>query len=150
MLMMLDVCHPWQQDSWGRHGAHLGRQDPCGPHENCYLGSNAVWCDCNMVNDFRISTVDSAEFTYVIELWGIFGKFEVSYMSRCSVQCCIIFAQIIMPIVCRMQWLHSTQVNICEKTDHSTFVLNSCFKENSFLPGKLFVLQTGRVDKICI
>ena len=33
---------PWQQGSWGQHGAHLGptgpRWAPCWPHELCYLG----------------------------------------------------------------------------------------------------------------
>ena len=24
--------NPWEQGSWGLHGAHLGRQDPGGPH----------------------------------------------------------------------------------------------------------------------
>ena len=34
--------HPWQQGSWGQHGAHLRptgpRWAPCWPHELCYLG----------------------------------------------------------------------------------------------------------------
>ena len=34
--------HPWQQGSWGQHGAHLGPTGPwwapCWPHELCYLG----------------------------------------------------------------------------------------------------------------
>ena len=34
--------HPWQQGSWGQHGANLGpigpRWAPCWPHEPCYLG----------------------------------------------------------------------------------------------------------------
>ena len=33
---------PWEQGSWGQHGAHLGptrpRWAPCWPHELCYLG----------------------------------------------------------------------------------------------------------------
>ena len=33
---------PWQQCSWGPHGAHLGPVGPswalCRPHESCYLG----------------------------------------------------------------------------------------------------------------
>ena len=33
---------PWEQSSWGQHGAHLGptgpRRAPCWPHELCYLG----------------------------------------------------------------------------------------------------------------
>ena len=38
----LSQCYPWQQGSWGQHGAHLGpvipRWAPCRPHEPCYLG----------------------------------------------------------------------------------------------------------------
>ena len=34
---------PWQQSSWGQHGALLGptgpRWAPCWPHETCYLGT---------------------------------------------------------------------------------------------------------------
>ena len=34
--------HPWEQGSWGQHGANLGptgpRWAPCWPHELCYLG----------------------------------------------------------------------------------------------------------------
>ena len=34
--------HPWQQGSWGQHGAHLGPTGlswaPCWPRELCYLG----------------------------------------------------------------------------------------------------------------
>ena len=37
---------PWQQGSWGPHGAHLGptgpRWAPCWPHEPCYLGLRCV------------------------------------------------------------------------------------------------------------
>ena len=37
-----DTGLPWQQGSWGQHGAHLGptgpRWAPCWPHELCYLG----------------------------------------------------------------------------------------------------------------
>ena len=33
---------PWEQSSWGQHGAHLGptgpRRAPCWPHELCYRG----------------------------------------------------------------------------------------------------------------
>ena len=36
------ASHPWQQGSWGQHGAHVGptgpRWAPCWPHEPCYLG----------------------------------------------------------------------------------------------------------------
>ena len=36
------TCLPWEQGSWGQHGAHLGptgpRLAPSWPHELCYLG----------------------------------------------------------------------------------------------------------------
>ena len=37
--------HPWEQGSWGLHGAHLGPTGPrwalCGPREPCYRGRSA-------------------------------------------------------------------------------------------------------------
>ena len=37
-----NFSRPWEHDSWGQHGAHLGptwfRGGPCRPHEPCYLG----------------------------------------------------------------------------------------------------------------
>ena len=37
---------PWQQGSWGQHGAHLGptgpRWAPCWPHDSCHLGSQSI------------------------------------------------------------------------------------------------------------
>ena len=36
------IFMPWEQGSWGQHGAHLGpigtRWAPCWPHKLCYLG----------------------------------------------------------------------------------------------------------------
>ena len=36
VVPQVSVCNPlklpWEQGSWGQHGAHLGRQDPGGPH----------------------------------------------------------------------------------------------------------------------
>ena len=41
-------CVPWQQGSWGQHGAHLGPTRPmwapCWPHEPCYLGCDTLLC----------------------------------------------------------------------------------------------------------
>ena len=47
LYLSLPVNRPWQQGSWGQHGAHLGptgpRCAPCWPHEPCYLGMHTRW-----------------------------------------------------------------------------------------------------------
>ena len=41
-IVNMEQKDPWQQGSWGQHGAHMGptgpRWAPCWPHELCYLG----------------------------------------------------------------------------------------------------------------
>ena len=58
---------PWEQGSWGQHGAHLGptepRWAPCWPHELCYLGRCPLTSIGNPIveikrsYDHRISTM---------------------------------------------------------------------------------------------
>ena len=42
LIHVMAHCLPWEQGSWGQHGAHLGPTGPmwapCWPHEHCYLG----------------------------------------------------------------------------------------------------------------
>ena len=62
--------HPWQQSSWGQHGAQLGpvgpRWAPCWPHELCYLGHCTLGITaghhCNAL--FREGPVMQRGFTY--------------------------------------------------------------------------------------
>ena len=58
---------PWQQGSWGQHGAHLGWQDPCAPHVgpmNCTING---YCHRETLSRFRESTLAIAYSTPVLE-----------------------------------------------------------------------------------
>ena len=74
--------NPWQQNSWGQHGAHLGptgpRWDPCWPHELCYLGCSiyhyitqgTAMTVAEHVSDFNLTT-DNPHLALTSELWGV-------------------------------------------------------------------------------
>ena len=88
---------PWQQGSWGQHGAHLGptgpRWTPCWPHEPCYLGTASL-CSTTEIVQWYINNIikipsnccrfyssrDPTEFSWITALHN---GFYIRIHSRC-------------------------------------------------------------------
>ena len=70
---LLNHSCPWEQGSWGLHGAHLGptapRWAPCWPYESCYLGSHMLLMpeeinlkqDCKMESRGLVAKISSRD-----------------------------------------------------------------------------------------
>ena len=83
----IQLCHdlqitPWQQGSWGLHGAHLGptgpRSAPCWPRDPCYLGI------CNISQDMFKHFVLCFVLVSSKFLWDSCGLFPHT-LQGCSV-----------------------------------------------------------------
>ena len=79
---------PWEQGSWGQHGAHLGptgpRWAPSWPHELfCYLGSSLIW---GLVVASFITVRINKIMTVNVCNSGMF-VWKLQLLALCSVTC---------------------------------------------------------------
>ena len=78
--------HPWYQDSWGHHGAHLGpigpRGAPCWPHELCYLGPQTLTVRWRLLLIQRLNHVLQYKLTFLKSCKCVIDQYKVSLITQ--------------------------------------------------------------------